>query len=199
MATVIVAADDLVGDGLDGHEDVDVCSAESRAICQLETTERHSVITPEILAQRWSIGLIAARNTLQATNQAGIRNVFALGERKLRQRTDYLKYPHLKMTMYSDTMFASKCTARGGHIGAQVFINGGGYAYFIPIKRKGEAHQTLQTLAEITGTPQVMVTDGDGALRGDPWLKVKGRPPTRNERQDHRSLQLVAKSCRSLH
>jgi hypothetical protein len=70
-----------------------------------------SVITPEILAQRWSIGLNAAKSTLQATTQAGIRNVFAPGERKLRQRTDHLKYPHLKMTMYSDTMYASKCTA----------------------------------------------------------------------------------------
>jgi hypothetical protein len=172
VATVIVAADDLVGDGLDGHEDMDVYSAESRAICQLATTERRSVITPEILAQRWSIGLNAAKSTLQATTQAGIRNVFAPGKRKLRQRTDHLKYPHLKMTMYSDTMYASKCTATGGHIGAQVYTNGGGYDYFIPIKRKGDAYKTLQTLAEITGAPQIMATDGDGALRGEEtWLK----------------------------
>jgi Reverse transcriptase (RNA-dependent DNA polymerase) len=172
VATVIVAADDLVGDGLDGHEDVDVYSMESRAICQLATTERRSVITPEILAQRWSIGLNAAKSTLQATTQAGIRNVFAPGERKLRRRTDHLKYPHLKMTMYSDTMFASKCTATGGHIGAQVYTNGGGYDYFLPIKKKGDAYTTLQTLAEIAGAPKVMVTDGDGALRGEEtWLK----------------------------
>jgi hypothetical protein len=49
---VIVAADDLVGDGLDGHEAMDVYSTESRAICQLATTEHRSVITPKILAQR---------------------------------------------------------------------------------------------------------------------------------------------------
>jgi hypothetical protein len=106
------------------------------------------------------------------TTQAGIRNVFDPGKRKLRQRTDHLKYPHLKMTMYSDTLWASKCTATGGHIGAQVYTNGGGYDYFIPIKRKGDAYTTLQTLAEITGASQVMATDGDGALRGEEtWLK----------------------------
>jgi hypothetical protein len=171
VATVSVAVDDLDGDGLNGHEDMDVYSKESRDICQLETTERSSVITPEILAQRWSIGLLAAKSTLQATTQAGIRNVFTPGEQKLRQRTDHLKYPHLKMTMYSDTMFAPKCTATGGYIGAQVYTNGGGYDFFMPIKKKGDAYQTLQTLAEVTGTPSVMVTDGDGALRGESWLK----------------------------
>jgi hypothetical protein len=64
------------------------------------------------------------------------------------------------MTMYSDNMFASKCTATGGHIGAQVYTNGGGYDFFMTIKRKGDAYQTLQTLTEITGNPSVMVTDG---------------------------------------
>jgi hypothetical protein len=133
---------------------MDVYSKESQDICQLKTAERHSIITLEILAQRWSIGLSAAKSTLQATTQAGIHNIFAPGERKLRQRTDHLKYPHLKMTMYLDTMFAPKCTATGGHIGTQVYTNGGGYAFFMPIKRKGDAYQTLQTLAEVTGTPQ---------------------------------------------
>jgi hypothetical protein len=101
VATVSVASDDLIGNGTDGHEDTEVYSEESRAICHLTTKERRSAITPEILAQRWSIGLESAKSTLVATTQAGIRNVFAPGERKLRQRTDHLKYPHLKMTMYS--------------------------------------------------------------------------------------------------
>jgi hypothetical protein len=171
VATVCVATDDLIGDGMEGHMDPEVYSEGSQLICQLGTEELCSVITCEILAQRWSIGLAAAKSTLLATTQSGIRNVFTPGERKLRQRTDHLKYPHLKMTMYSDTMFAPNCTATGGHIGAQVYTNGGGYDFFIPITSKKDCYKTLQVLVEQTGSPSVMVTDGDGALRGDSWLK----------------------------
>jgi hypothetical protein len=180
LATVNVAADDEDGNGGTGHADPDVYSAESREICSIyreiclaDTGERRSIITPEILAQRWKIGLNAAKATLLATTQSGIRNVFAPGERKVRQLLDHLKYPHLRQTMYSDTMFAPKIVAVGGHTAAQIYTNGAGYDFFFPMKQKADAPSTLQSLAEIAGVPRVMVTDGEGTLRGKDWLKVR--------------------------
>ena len=54
IATVNVAADDMVGDGLTGHVDADVypMDTESRKLFALSTTEKRSVLTPEILSKR---------------------------------------------------------------------------------------------------------------------------------------------------
>jgi hypothetical protein len=169
VASVNVAADDCAGDGLEGHADPDVYSDEHRAICSLHSSERVSTLTPEILTKRWGIGLEASKSTLQATTQAGIRNVFAPGERKLRFRTDHLKYPHLKTTMYTDTMFA-RVPAIGGKKASQVYTNGSGYDFFFPIEKREKAITTIQTLVENIGAPQTLVSDGAGELRGKEWM-----------------------------
>jgi hypothetical protein len=85
IASVTVATDDDVGDGLDGHEDEEVyerCS-EVRKVSGLSTDEQRSVITPEILSRRFGIGLETAKKTLRLTTQAGVRNVLAPTERKV--------------------------------------------------------------------------------------------------------------------
>jgi hypothetical protein len=121
---------------------------------------------PEILAKRWGIGLEASKSTLQAMTQAGIRNVFAPGERKLRFRTDHLKYSHLKTTIYIDTMFA-RVPAIGGKKASQVYTNVSGYDFFFPIEKREKAIRTIQT-------PQALVSDGAGELRDKEW-KVECR------------------------
>ena len=54
VARVIVAADDLPGDGLAGHVDDDVypLCEESRQLFALSTTEKRSVLTSELLSRR---------------------------------------------------------------------------------------------------------------------------------------------------
>ena len=58
---------------------------QAQVVSALSTSEQSSVLTPEVLAWRWAIGLDTAKRTLQVTTQAGIRNVLATGERKLHQ------------------------------------------------------------------------------------------------------------------
>ena len=98
IAKVIVAADDHDGDGISGRENEVVYppNEEHRRIKALSTTEKRSALTPEILSRRWNIGLDTAKKTLHATTQAGVRNVLAPGERKVRQRLDHLKFPNLR-------------------------------------------------------------------------------------------------------
>ena len=77
VSAVNVAIDDLDGDGLLGHIDKDVYPIDdkSRQLFTLSAEEKRSVLTPEVLAKRWHIGLNAARRTMRCTTQAGIRDV----------------------------------------------------------------------------------------------------------------------------
>ena len=127
-------------------------------VAAISISEQRSVITPEALAKRWFIGIDTAKNTLRATTQAGVRNVLAPGERKLRQRTDHLKFPSLRGRFYTDTMFA-KVKAIHGHKAAQVFTNGRGFDYFYPMKLKSEAPDALLSFIQNVGIPQTIVSD----------------------------------------
>jgi hypothetical protein len=157
---VHAASDDLGGNGIEGHVDDDVYpkTDEHRRLFSLSTGEQRSVLTPEVLAQRWNIGLEAAKRTLQATTQSGIRNVLAPGERKVRQRLDHLKYPTLKGRFWSDTSFANVKSLRG-HQTAQHFTNGLGYERFYPMRSKSEAPTALMSFIQDAGIPSTLVTD----------------------------------------
>jgi hypothetical protein len=149
------------GDGLDGHRDEDVypLDPEARKIFAITTEERRSAITPPILSRRWGIGLEAAKRTLRATTQAGVRNVLAPTERKLRHRTDHLKFPTLRGRTYTDTMFSNLPSIRG-YRAAQVFTNGSGFDHFYPIESKGDANDGLLEYVKEVAIPQILVSDG---------------------------------------
>jgi hypothetical protein len=107
IAQVKVATDDHDSNGLTGRQDEIVFppNKDRTRIYALSMTEKRSALTPEILSQRWGIGLDTAKKTLQATTQASVRNVLAPGKRKVRQCLDHLKFPNLRGQYYTDTMF----------------------------------------------------------------------------------------------
>jgi hypothetical protein len=75
VQSVNVAGDDWNGDGLDGYENRDLfCLTDmDRFVFSLSVDDKRNVITKEILARRWGIGLDAAHKTLKSTTQRGIR------------------------------------------------------------------------------------------------------------------------------
>ena len=160
LATVHVAIDDYDGNGLSGHKDDDVypMEAEARKLFALSSTEKRSVLTPEILSKRWGIGLESAKRTLTVTTQAGIRNVLAPGERKVRQKLDHLKFPIIKGRIYGDTMFSTLKSIRGNRV-AQVFTNGLGFDHFYPLKTKALVPDALVSFINDVGIPETIVTD----------------------------------------
>jgi hypothetical protein len=145
----------MAGDGVKEGTDEEIYT-DARRIMKLSTTDRSSAITPEVLSTRWGIGIATAKRTLQATMQTGIRNVIAPGERKVRQRLDHLKFPNLRGSIYTDTMFSSKIKSLRGHTKAQIFTNGRGYDRFYPMKLKSDAPDTLISSIHDTGIPQIM-------------------------------------------
>jgi hypothetical protein len=117
------------------------------------------VITKEILAKRWGIGLDTAHRTLTATTQAGIRRVLHPVERRYKTRQSHLRYPTLNTRFYTDTMFASTKSIRGNKC-AQVFTNGMGYDLFYPLAKESNAADALTEVIRSVGVPKELVSDG---------------------------------------
>jgi hypothetical protein len=63
LATVTVAADNMIGDQIDGHidEQVYLPSEEQQTVQALSSSERELVLSPELLSQRWGIELETAK------------------------------------------------------------------------------------------------------------------------------------------
>jgi hypothetical protein len=73
-----IEADAKSGDGLYKRAKDSLCkmSEADQMICAMNLKARGPIITKEILAKRWGIGLDAAHRTLTATTQSGIRCVY---------------------------------------------------------------------------------------------------------------------------
>lgn len=178
LATRLVAAmntssTDICGDGLDERPEDSLITAsdEDRAIAAMSSTERGPVITKEILAKRWGIGLDTAHRTLTATTQQGIRRVLHPMERRYRTRQSHLRFPTLNTCFYTNTMFA---TAKSlcGHKCAQVFTDGSGYDLFYPLKKESDASEALNEFIQSVGVPKELTSNGARAETQGEFGKV---------------------------
>lgn len=161
VAAVNVESFDTNGDGLGKRPEDSLCSPseEERQILALATKNRGPVVTKEILAQRWGIGLDTAHKTLATTTQYGVRRVLHPVERRYRTRQTHLRFPTLNTKLYTDTMFSATKSLRG-HSCAQVFTNGVGYDLFYPLKKESEAASALNEVIRTVGVPKEIVSDG---------------------------------------
>ena len=112
VAAVNIESDARNGDGLDERSDDPICntSKEDRAIFALSSTERGPVITKEILARRWGIGLNTAHRTLPVMTQFGIRHVLHPVERRYKTCQSHLCFPTLILSQ-SLVLLIVLCTA----------------------------------------------------------------------------------------
>jgi hypothetical protein len=101
----------------------------------LSSEQRRSILSPELLAKHWGIGLSAAKTTLENTTQTGIRNIFLPSERKVRKKAPWLSYPSKKRDFDTEQMF-SKIKDVHNHNGGSVFTHGLGYDQFYPWRSK---------------------------------------------------------------
>jgi hypothetical protein len=66
------------------------------------------LVTTESLAWKWHIGLDRAQATLWASSQTGLRKVVNPLMHQYTTRLPHMRYPVVRKTLYSDTMFAKK-------------------------------------------------------------------------------------------
>ena len=149
------------GDGLDGLPEDSIClmSEEDRRLCGLSSRDRGPVITKEILAKRWGIGLDTAHKTLSTTTQFGVRKVLHPVERRYRTRQAQLRFPTLNTKLYTDTLFSSTKSIHGNKC-AQVFTNGIGFDLFYPLKAEADIGDALNEVVRTIGVPKELVSDG---------------------------------------
>ena len=98
IGQINIAADDPTGDGLDGMKDAALYPLMEgmRRVKRLSSQERSSILMPQILSKWWNCMMDAAACMMRTTTLAGIHNIYAPGDRKLRQHLDHMRYPNLK-------------------------------------------------------------------------------------------------------
>jgi hypothetical protein len=116
-------------------------------------------LTPEILSQKWNIGLEAAKRTLNVTTQRGIKTVPDPSiSRRWGTNDRSMRYNRLKSDLFTDYMFANTTSTRGNS-GGQVYINSTDWIKIYPTASKGDCHQTFDLLAHREGVPDVLISD----------------------------------------
>ena len=163
IATVNVAQqeDEIDDDGVSGRADrtVNPMSGDEWKMWSLPSQEKKSVITCEVLARRWGIGLAAAHRTLCRTTQQSMQAFMPPGYRRLSTAQPHLIYRQLRTRWYSDAVLvlakveSSICRKTC----AQFYLDGEGYDLFYPRQSKAFASDVIQ---DIDGMPKNFVTDG---------------------------------------
>ena len=116
-------------------------------------------IDPLTLSARWMITPARAQRTVANTTQRGVRTCLdPTLSRRFPTNDRMMRYTRLMHTVFSDTMFASTVSRQGNKM-AQIYATSFGWARAYPMKRKGEAHETLSVLFNRDGVPPTMVTD----------------------------------------
>jgi len=129
----------------------------------MSRNQSSSVVTPEVLAKRWNVGLTTASRILDTTTQYGVRKIENPVQRRFRTSQPYLRYPVLGGKYYSDTMFATTKSLRGFKC-AQLFTDGKGFTRFHPMASKSDAHEALNSWVQTDGIPEHLITDGAGEM-----------------------------------
>ena len=91
-----------------------------------------SKITADQLATSWNTGLDTAKRTLQAATQVGLCNVFSPGERKVRLKAPWLKFPSVNTRTFSDVL-SGELPSIHEDAGAVLFTDGKGFDSFFPL------------------------------------------------------------------
>ncbi len=145
---------------------------ELRSLKDMSTTPKRSgFVTAEKLAKNWSIGLEAARRTVESTTQLAVRDfTHTTGGRRLKPYSWILKQKRLTDDVYTDTMFA-KCKSLRGNTCSQMYATPFHWVLARPMKSKGEAHYTLDDLFSKHGIPRAMIPDNAKELTEGKFLK----------------------------
>ena len=112
------------------------------------------------LAQRWKVSLEAARRTIEATTQHGVRSVLHdTLHRRFRTNDRQLRYRRLPCDMFTDTLEAAEPSWHRKNKYAQVFATRYCWVRVFPMQKKSDAHEGLSTMAARDGVPITIIMD----------------------------------------
>jgi hypothetical protein len=112
------------------------------------------------LSRRWCISPHKAQRTLTKTTQRGVRKCLDPSlARRFPTNDRMLRYKRMPHACFTDTLIAGT-TSKQGNKYAQAYCTSFGWTRAHPMKRKGDAHETLSLLFHRDGVPPVMIMDG---------------------------------------
>ena len=124
------------------------------------SSSKRNGIKPEVLAEKWDIGLATAKRTTNVTTQRGVRTVEQPSmQRRFRTNDRQLRYRRLNTTMFTDTYFSSVKSSRGNTC-AQIWTNDIEWIRVDPMSTKSNAHHSAKKLFKNDGVPSKIVMDG---------------------------------------
>ena len=130
-----------------------------------------STLNPSHLSDIWGIGLETAKRTIKVTTRLCPRNTTDITlNRRYNQNDRMIRYKHLNVNMFMDTMFASKRVGKShrDYTCVQVYATEFGWIRADPMKSERDiAHSLKSTFKEI-GVPAKLIADGARA-------QVKGK------------------------
>lgn len=138
------------------------CSTFSISSVKTKNDER-STLKPEILASNWNIAIETARRTIQNTTHRMPRNTNDISlYRRYPANDRALRYRHLDVDMFSDTMFASKRCGKSvrNFTCAQVFATDFDWVHVVPMMAERDAHLAYKSTFKEFGVPRKMIVDG---------------------------------------
>ena len=143
---------------IEGYEGEETNVDTERTVAALVSGNKTSVVTKEVLARRWGIGLDSAQRTLDVTTQRGVRSFLNPMTRRVQTQATHLNFPMIRGgKMYSDTMFAKVKSIRK-YTCAQVWTDGQGYTLLYPMISKSEAAGTVSRMVHaMKGIPEVII------------------------------------------
>jgi hypothetical protein len=161
---VNVSGGDLRGDG--------ICMIGSEhELYAVATSSADSLITKEVLAKRWGLGLETAKRTLDVTTQVGVCKYVHPVARPFKTRQQAIRPPRLSGKFYTDTMSSPTVSLRG-YTCAQIFTDGYGYDKFYPLKSKADTSRGLLGFIQESGVPGWLISDGVLEQRTRHWQDV---------------------------
>ena len=130
------------------------------ALASMSTTsKRKGTVTAEQLAKRWSIGLEAAKRTIQHTTQMAVRDFSSISKgRRLKPYTHRLDYRRLNVQVYCDTIIGKVTSLRGNKY-ATIFCTPFHWMSVEGMAKKSEAHYNLDNLFRRIGVPTAIIPD----------------------------------------
>ena len=143
---------------------VDVEERSTQKVYSIKTANgAMTTIKPQDLSALWNIGLETAKRTLKVTTRLCPRS----GENiTLNRRYAYndrmLRYRHLPLNVFTDTMFSSKRAGKSyrNFSCVQVYASEFGWVRADLMKAESELHHSVKAMFKEVGVPQKLIADG---------------------------------------
>lgn len=171
-----------------------------RKLAITTTTQKPGHETVTQLSANWGIGREAAERTLRATTRRGAKGfdgTRTTAERRFPTGDRPLRYRRLGHALYHDTLFSTVRSYRGNTC-SEVYATDFGWSRNFPMKRKSEAHHTLDDLFHRYGVPTKLISDGAKELTLGKLAKRLERHNAPWNRRSHIALGRIAPRRKSV-